>query len=388
MPKAASKNGRSARIASTTKYDAHHTVLSKTYGAQADLRRELADSKARVAERAEILQQFSTCADPQRAWLLLEDYFEKLSLARKDFTSQEWWPRLMAAQGGARLEEVAILFLRANRPVPTELLPYASAERFAKIEQAEQEHQILQKLEHWLFPPAPPHLDSPRAALRVVCEPRPVAGQPELHALKVSFSLFRPRSGEKVRPLAEIIELTSRAAHEQELFSPEDWEFIQWLAETCPPRDDRTDGLALGGQWPSGDEPRAPPFLRADHRPDAAPGKRPGRIVLYAPGDPAGWRARAAQGREILRGPAAAGAGGPDLFPASQRAAAGAPGPLGANAGDPGHSAQPSSAHPPAEVTVEERHRVGAALHYPPGGAAIHLRAGGRHGAAALAGAQ
>jgi hypothetical protein len=146
MPKAASKNGRSARLASTTKYDAHHTVLSKTYGAQADLRRELADSKARVAERAEILKQFSTCADPQRAWLLLEDYFEKLSLARKDFTSQEWWLRLMAAQGGARLEEVAILFLRANRPVPTELLPYANAERFAKIEQAEQEQQILQKL--------------------------------------------------------------------------------------------------------------------------------------------------------------------------------------------------------------------------------------------------
>ena len=253
MPKAASKNGRSARIASTTKYDAHHTVLSKTYGAQADLRRELADSKARVAERAEILNQFSTCADPQRAWLLLEDYFEKLSLARKDFTSQEWWLRLMAAQGGARLEEVAILFLRANRPVPTELLPYANAERFAKIEQAEQEQQILQKLEHWLFPPAPPHLDSPRAVLRVLCEPQPVADQPELHALKVSFSLFRPRSGEKVRPLAEILELTNRAAHEQELFSPEDWEFIQWLAETCPQRNDRTDGLALAGldllQW-------------------------------------------------------------------------------------------------------------------------------------------
>src|SRR5690349_9399922 len=98
MPRLASKNGRSTRMASgTTKYDAHHTVLSKTYGAQADLRRELSDSKARVAEREEVLRIFSSCQDSQRAWLLLEDYFEKLSLSRKDFPGQEWWPRLMAA---------------------------------------------------------------------------------------------------------------------------------------------------------------------------------------------------------------------------------------------------------------------------------------------------
>src|SRR5437879_9936327 len=109
MPKAASKNGRSARLASTTKYDAHHTVLSKTYGAQADLRRELGDSKARVAERAESLKQFSTCADPQRAWLLLADYFEKRSLARTDFTWPEWWLRLVAGPGGGRREEVGML---------------------------------------------------------------------------------------------------------------------------------------------------------------------------------------------------------------------------------------------------------------------------------------
>ena len=87
MPKLGAKNGRSTRFPSATKYDAHHTVLSKTYGALADLRRELADSKERVAEREELLRNFSTCADSQRAWLLLEDYFEKLSLSRKDFTN-------------------------------------------------------------------------------------------------------------------------------------------------------------------------------------------------------------------------------------------------------------------------------------------------------------
>src|SRR4249920_2840884 len=108
----------------STKYDAHHKVLSQTYGALADLRRELSDSKSAVAEREDLLKTFSACADSQRAWLLLEDYFEKLSLTRKDFPSPDWWPRLLAAQGKARLEEVAFLFLRAKRSLPTELAVY------------------------------------------------------------------------------------------------------------------------------------------------------------------------------------------------------------------------------------------------------------------------
>src|ERR1043166_8871353 len=102
MPKPSSNSGRAARLASATKYDAHHNVLSRAYGAQADLRRELADSKIRVAEREEILRLFSACADSQRAWLLLEDYFEKLSLSRKDFSNHDWWPRLMAVEGKDR----------------------------------------------------------------------------------------------------------------------------------------------------------------------------------------------------------------------------------------------------------------------------------------------
>src|SRR6185295_7352447 len=167
MARVASKNGRSARLASsTTKYDAHHTVLSKTYGALADLRRQLADSKSRVAEREELLRIFATCRDSQRAWLLLEDYFEKLSLTRKDFPGQQWWPRMLTSEGKDRLEEVALLFLRANRSLPSELQPYANIARFAEIEQAEQEEKILKRLEDWLCPPSPAHLDSPRASLR------------------------------------------------------------------------------------------------------------------------------------------------------------------------------------------------------------------------------
>jgi len=113
----ANKNGHTPRSALTAKYDAHHIVLDKTYGALADLRRELSDSKADIAERTEILQTFACCSDSQRAWLLLEDYFEKLSLARKDFAGQEWWPRLMAAQGKCRLEETAMLFSASKSSV-------------------------------------------------------------------------------------------------------------------------------------------------------------------------------------------------------------------------------------------------------------------------------
>ncbi|MBI3414224.1 MAG: DEAD/DEAH box helicase [Verrucomicrobia bacterium] len=253
MPKADRKNGHASRSALTAKYDAHHTVLSKTYGALADLRRELSDSKAAVAERTEILQTFSHCADSQRAWLLLEDYFEKLSLSRKDFTAQDWWPRLMAAQGQARIEETALLFLRSNRPLPTELVPHANLDRFAEIEQAEQEQAFLHKLENWLFPPAPVHLDSPRAMLRVLCQVQPAADHPSLHELSVQFSLFKPRSGEKLRPLAELTELTERATQEQELFAPADWEFITWLSENYAGAGARNGSLKLQGvqllQW-------------------------------------------------------------------------------------------------------------------------------------------
>jgi hypothetical protein len=237
----------------TTKYDAHQKVLDSTYGAQAGLRRELSDSKAAVAERTEILNSFAECNDPQRAWLLLEDYFEKLSLSRKDFDRQDWWPRMLSARGKKRLEETAILFLRSSRPLPTELLPHASPARFAEIEQSEREQQLARGLEHWLFPSAPSHLDTPRASLRVLCEPRPVAEDSALHGLAVSFHIFRQRTGDKVKTLGEVADLTARATHEQELFSFADWEFIQWLSESHADPEHLWSSMVLTGlellQW-------------------------------------------------------------------------------------------------------------------------------------------
>ncbi len=252
MPRLVRNDGQQPRSAANTKYDAHHTVLDKTYGALADLRRELADSKAAIAERTEILNTFAQCADSQRAWLLLEDYFEKLSLARKDFAGQEWWNRLLESKGKQRLESTAMLFLQANRPLPTELLPYANFERLYEIEQAAKEQHYVELLEHWLVPPRPVHLDSPRAGLRVLCRTeRLPAGA--LCKLKVEFAVSRPRTGEKVRTLREMLELASRSTHEEELFPPHDWEFIRWLADNFDAEKELPDFVTLSGvdllQW-------------------------------------------------------------------------------------------------------------------------------------------
>jgi superfamily II DNA or RNA helicase len=245
MAKTLTKNGNGPRGNGTTKYDAHHKVLSQTYGALADLRRELSDTKSAVGEREELLRSFASCPDSQRAWLLLEDYFEKLSLSRKDFPATDWWPRMLVAQGKGRLEELAFLFLRAKRSIPSELQGHANLNRFAEVEQAEQERRLVRELENWLFPDKPMHLDAPRAQLRVICQPQPDADQPSRKRLGVQFHLIRPRTGSKVRSLTEIIELTTRAAHEQELFPPDDWEFIQWLTETHHNREDGDETLVL-----------------------------------------------------------------------------------------------------------------------------------------------
>jgi superfamily II DNA or RNA helicase len=206
--------------------------LSQTYGAFADLRRELSDSKNTVSEREDILKSFAVCPDSQRSWLLLEDYFEKLSLSRRDFPATDWWPKMLAAQNKNRLEELAFLFLRAKRSVPPELQTYASLDRFALAEEAEQELRLVKELENWLSPPAPLHLDTPRATLRVVCRPQPDEQEPSRFRLAVQFLLLRPRTGEKARSLHDLVDLVVRAAHEQELFTPWDWEFIQWIYDT------------------------------------------------------------------------------------------------------------------------------------------------------------
>ncbi len=245
MPRTPIRNGNGATRTGANKYDAHHKVLSQTYGAFADLRRELSDSKSTVCEREDILKSFATCPDSQRSWLLLEDYFEKLSLSRRDFPANDWWPKVLAAAGKNRLEELAFLFLRAKRSVPPELQPHASLDRFARAEEAEQELRLVRELENWLAPSAPLHLDTPRATLRVVCTPKPDESDPSRHRMLLQFLLLRPRTGEKARSLHDLVDLVVRAAHEQELFTPWDWEFIQWIYDTHRERAGNETSLLL-----------------------------------------------------------------------------------------------------------------------------------------------
>ncbi len=230
MPRISRKTTPTTRpSAAATKYDAHHKVMNTTYGSFADLRRELADSKEKVAEREAVLKLLGGCADPQRAYLLFDDYLEKLNLRRNDFGVAEWWPRIQTAQGKARLEEVAMLFLRASRNLPTELLPHANFDRFQEVEQCEKETQFVQELENWLLPATHTHLDAPKAALRIVCETQSSGDAVNQWRLVVKFLLFRSRSGEKEKFLAELADLRTRAAHEAELFPADDWAVIDWL---------------------------------------------------------------------------------------------------------------------------------------------------------------
>jgi superfamily II DNA or RNA helicase len=152
---------------------------------------------------------------------------------------------MLTVQGKSRLEELAFLFLRAKRSVPPDLQPHASLDRFARAEEAEQEVRLVQELENWLAPPAPLHLDTPRATLRVYCKSQPDENEPSRHRLAVQFLLSRPRTGEKARSLRDLVDLVVRAAHEQELFPPADWEFIHWIYETHRERADGADTMLL-----------------------------------------------------------------------------------------------------------------------------------------------
>ena len=305
MPRTPVRNGNGAPRNGASKYDAHHKVLSQTYGAFADLRRELSDSKTTVSEREDILRTFAACPDSQRAWLALEDYFEKLSLSRRDFPATDWWPKMLAAQGkprpgGTGFSVFARQALRAaGIAAAREPGPFCPGRgRRAGIAAGARTGKLAV--------PAPPlHLDTPRATLRVVCQPQPDEQEPSRYRLAVHFFLLRPRTGEKARSLHDLVDLVVRAAHEQELFTPWDWEFIQWIYDTHRERAGHETTLlladagtapmagALGPHQPSGigREWQTAPFSRPCGGADAASGKWRQGTFLHAPHRLAGRRA-------------------------------------------------------------------------------------------------
>jgi len=127
-----------------------------------------------------------------------------------------------------------MLFMRARRPLPTELEPYANLARFAEMEKEEEEQELLDALSGWLFPSERRHLDAPRASLKVRGQALESLQNPGTYDLSVDLFVVRPRSGEKQRSLLEVVEIVQRSSHEEELFTPEDWRFILWLAENYP----------------------------------------------------------------------------------------------------------------------------------------------------------
>ncbi|MDB4459254.1 hypothetical protein N9059_01640, partial [bacterium] len=247
MAKKSTKTTRSTKSAASSKYDAHHKVLSQTYGDLAGLRRELADSRESVAERTKLLEKFATCKDPQSAWLVMEDFFHALNLSRKDFSDETWWDRALAVKGNQRLEEVALLFLRSGRSLPNELMPYANWDRLASMEQQEQTSAVVSELEEWLLPPALRHLDAPRARFSVHCTVKESSKNDALRQVVVELRLFRPRTGMRAKTLSEIVELARRSSHEQELYPTEDWEFIEWIADSYGDEAESHDGFVLDG---------------------------------------------------------------------------------------------------------------------------------------------
>ena len=112
------KHGTSSRPAQTNKYDAHHSALQDAYGAFADLRRELADSKTAVAERTELLNLFAECAGlPARLAAARGLLRESSRSPERDFAGNDWWPRLLARprQGPPRGNRPS---LPAGEPAP------------------------------------------------------------------------------------------------------------------------------------------------------------------------------------------------------------------------------------------------------------------------------
>lgn len=229
------------------KYDAEFSVMKKTYGSLADLRRELADSSESKEERARILENFAECKDQQRAWLLLEDYFEKLSLSRKDFYIRDWWTDVMEASGIRRLEETALAFMKADHPLPPELMAYANFEKFAEIEKEEANEHLSEMLEKWLFPGSSRKTEIPKSSLRVICKPEPIPSKPGLHSLGLQFLIFRPRTGERIRSPKELIDLTQRGSQEQDLFIAEDWTFIKWVGKKTTQMEEIPERISLKG---------------------------------------------------------------------------------------------------------------------------------------------
>jgi hypothetical protein len=70
---------------------------------------------------------------------------------------------------------------------------------------------------------------------------------PGLHKLGVEIHIIRPRTGDRVKTLDDMADLTMRAAHEQELFPSADWSFIRWSSGVRHDYDTEAELISLDG---------------------------------------------------------------------------------------------------------------------------------------------
>jgi hypothetical protein len=224
-------------------------VLDKTYGALADLRRELVGLE-RLSPSAVRSSAVRACSDPQRAWLLLEDYFETaLALAsrfhrrRLVVPAAQWPPRAGPPRGNRPP-------LPPRRPAPAHrTLPTPTSNASRRSTAAENANSMARRdLEHWLIPPAPGHLDAPRAACGSLrTRSAPTNGRPSA-AWQSLVHRSASRAGEKER----IAPRGHRPDHPRHpgtgaVLARATGSFIQWLAALPPPRrpEPCLDGLEL-----------------------------------------------------------------------------------------------------------------------------------------------
>ncbi|MGC8887032.1 MAG: DEAD/DEAH box helicase [Verrucomicrobiia bacterium] len=228
MEKTKRKNRKS--YSGESKYDVNNSIISKAYGEYADLRRELSDSKDKIAERYELLKLFANCTDLQRSWLLLEDYFEKLGVSRKDFIDADWWSKISESTGDRRLQELAFLFIRSRRTIPPELSNYADYARFAEIEKSEKEKTILKDLENWIIPPAG-YISQPKSIIKIYGELKQDSDTPIFHSLELEFVIFKSNGTREIKTFRDLMEIAMRPECELEQYSIKDLVFLKWLSE-------------------------------------------------------------------------------------------------------------------------------------------------------------
>ena len=217
--------------------------------------------------------------------------------------------------------------------------------------------------------------------------PQPDEDEPSRHRLAVQFLLSRPRTGEKARTLRDMIDLVVRATHEQELFPPHDWEFIQWIADTHRQRSDGADTLVLSDaellQWlarwghTNRLESRRRTASRCIFTARSSRSRRiwktatrnfPSRTAFALPGRRKSFRRR----REIFQPPAAARARRQHILSCcATRRRAGVLKYLAQQAVRARAQVEPPPAAASAQDAVESRRGLGTALRRAPGRAAV-----------------